>query len=112
MGKRIGIFHGSKEKSRVDKSVSFWYHKIMKEETSHKNRRGEIGISSGFIDLDKLSNNLSNIDYIKNLHPRIDILINRIFSKLTVIGFSHIKNERAYWICQCGCGKSNKLFRS
>ena len=31
-------------------------------------------------------------------------LTGRVFGKLTVIGFAYIKNQTAYWHCQCECG--------
>ncbi len=43
-------------------------------------------------------------------------LINQTFGRLTVLEYSYTKNKRAYWKCQCSCGKmittSTNLLRS
>lgn len=37
----------------------------------------------------------------------ISNLIGQKFNKLTVINFSHKKNGRKYWMCQCDCGNNH-----
>ena len=32
--------------------------------------------------------------------------IGNVYGKLTVIDFAYIKNTKAYWLCQCECGKN------
>lgn len=43
-------------------------------------------------------------------------LTSRTFNRLTVLKFSHLKNERAFWFCSCRCGgtatiSSNNLLK-
>jgi|HubBroStandDraft_4_1064222.scaffolds.fasta_scaffold348795_2 hypothetical protein len=40
------------------------------------------------------------------MSARIDLTGKR-FGRLTVLGFSHVKNRKAYWSCQCDCGATN-----
>lgn len=41
---------------------------------------------------------------MKRAHNFKDIT-NEKFNRLTVMELSHIKNNRAYWLCRCDCGK-------
>jgi hypothetical protein len=36
----------------------------------------------------------------------MDNLKGKKFKKLTVIGFSHVRDSNAYWKCRCECGKT------
>lgn len=36
-------------------------------------------------------------------------LTGNIYGRLTVLKFDHIKDSRAYWLCQCSCGKTSTV---
>ena len=40
---------------------------------------------------------------------RIDITGNK-YGRLTVLGFSHSKNRKSYWLCRCTCGKEKVIY--
>jgi hypothetical protein len=35
----------------------------------------------------------------------------QVFNKLTIVSFSHVQNNKYYWLCKCECG-NNKIVRS
>ena len=43
--------------------------------------------------------------WFENGYPASNQLVGRRFSQLTVIEFSHVKNEVAHWVCSCECGQ-------
>ena len=57
-----------------------------------------------------MENTNNKLGFIKNPNGRqIKDLTGIRYGKYTVLGFSHIKDRKAFWTCQCECGNQNVI---
>ena len=76
----------------------------MKSKESNKNPF-LLGIARGLTPMSKIGREIGqNNFYIDLPSPYIKDMRGQKYNKLTILEFSHLKNFKSYWLCQCDCG--------